>query len=69
LLDYQVKRELYLAQGVPEYWIVNPDALVVSRWRGAGDKGEVLTKSIDWHPAGMPQPLSIDLAALFAEVL
>ena len=69
LLDYQVKRELYLAQGVPEYWIAKAEARVVSRWRGTSDAGEVLTARIDWHPAGMPAPLVIDLPALFAEAL
>lgn len=69
LLDYQVKRELYLAQGVPEYWIANADARVVSRWRSADDPGEVLARRVEWHPAGMPTPLSIDLPALFSEAL
>ena len=30
-LDYQVKRDLYLREGVGEYWVINPDALNVSR--------------------------------------
>jgi Uma2 family endonuclease len=69
LLDYQIKRRLYLAQGVPEYWIANPDARVVSRWRGKDDPGEVLTGCLEWLPVGMTEPLLIDLPELFAEAL
>jgi Uma2 family endonuclease len=69
LYDYQVKRELYLSNGVPEYWIANAEARIVSRWRGLDDPGEVFSKRIDWHPSGMPDPLVIDLPALFAEAL
>jgi Uma2 family endonuclease len=37
LLDYQVKRELYLSHGIPEYWIANAEGRVVSRWRSLDD--------------------------------
>ena len=32
--DYQIKRRLYLASGIPEYWIVSPDTRTIARWRG-----------------------------------
>jgi len=69
LLDYQVKRKLYLSQGVPEYWIANAEARIVSRWRSVDDPGEVLARRIEWLPTGMATPLVIDLPALFAEAL
>lgn len=69
MLDHQVKRELYLSQGVPEYWIANADARIVSRWRGLDDPGEVFSKRIDWHPRGMTTPLVIDLPELFEYAL
>lgn len=69
LLDYQIKRELYLRNGVPEYWIVNTDARVVSRWRRLDDPGEVYTHRISWNPAGVAAPLTIDLPALFEDAL
>lgn len=68
-LDYQVKRTLYLKAGVPEYWIVNPVVRTVSRWRSAGDPGEVFIDEIAWHPNGMAAPLVIDLPALFEDAL
>jgi Uma2 family endonuclease len=69
LLDYQVKRELYLKHGVPEYWIVNAEARVVSCWRGLDDPGEVFSKRIEWRPAGAVAAMAIDLPALFEDAL
>ena len=51
-LDFQVKRDLYLREKVGEYWVVNPDALNVSRWRGHDDPGDVISKRVDWLPQG-----------------
>jgi len=69
LYDYQIKRELYLAFGVPEYWIANAEARVVSRWKASGETGEVHTQLIEWRPEGMTAPLTIDLPTLFNEAL
>jgi len=68
-LDYQVKRRLYLKEGVPEYWIANPEARVVSRWTGVDDPGEVLSERIEWHAPGAATPMVIDIQALFDEAL
>lgn len=65
LLDYQVKRDLYLREGVREYWVINPDARNVSRWRGRDDPGEVLSKTVTWQADGLPTPLVIELPRFF----
>ena len=67
LLDYQVKRDLYLREGVGEYWVVSPDALNVARWRGRDDPGEVFSKTVGWQPEGMTAGLVVDLADFFAD--
>jgi len=69
LLDYQVKRKLYLSNGVPAYWIVNIETRLVSRWLAPDDPGEEFSHSITWHPAGMTTPLVIDLHELFDDAL
>ena len=67
--DYHTKRELYLSNGVAEYWVLNAEARNLSRWRGDADPGEVLSARVEWHPAGMPAPLVIDLPAFFDEAV
>jgi Uma2 family endonuclease len=65
LLDYQIKRDLYLREGVGEYWVVHPEARNVSRWSGAADPGEVLSTTLRWHPRGMAEPFVLDLPSFF----
>ena len=67
--DRQVKRRWYQRAGIPEYWIVDPDARQVERWRPTDERPEVLDDSLAWQPAGAGEPLVIDLVGLFAEVL
>ena len=67
--DYQTKRVLYLKAGVPEYWIVSPDARTFVRWKHLDDPGEVLTEQITWQPAGMPSPFVLNLPEFFDEAL
>lgn len=67
--DYHTKRLLFLQNGVPEYWVVDPDARNISRWRESDAPGEVLSQTITWHPAVMAGPLEIDIGALFNEAL
>lgn len=69
LYDYHTKREMYLSHGVPEYWVVNAEARIVSRFRGVDDPGEVFSRRIIWNLAGMERPMAIDLPALFDDAL
>jgi len=44
LIDLHIKHELYLREGVGEYWVVDPEARNVLRWRGHSDPGEILSE-------------------------
>jgi len=67
--DYQTKRKLYLANGVPEYWIFNALARTAARWRGVADPGELLTERLEWQPAGVSAPFVLDLREFFDDAL
>jgi len=66
--DRYRKRHLYQSEDVPEYWIVDPDARFVERWRPADDAPEIVVESLAWAPQEDVEPLVIDLAALFRRV-
>lgn len=67
--DRFTKRRLYQSRGVPEYWIVDPDARLLERWRPGDERPEVVEGTLAWQPDGTRPPLLIDLPAYFAEVL
>lgn len=69
LHDYQRKRDLYLREGVGEYWVVNVDAENVSRWTTRDEPGEVLSQTLTWHPVGMTNAFTIDLPSFFRDAL
>ncbi len=66
--DRILKRRLFQARGVPEYWIVDVDAHLIERWRPGDERPEVLTDSIAWHPDPGKPFLEIGLSAYFAEI-
>jgi Uma2 family endonuclease len=66
--DRLQKRRLYQEEGVPEYWIVDPDERRVERWKPADQEPELLTERLTWRPVADVPALEIDLVAFFARV-
>jgi len=69
LADRFVKRVAYLANGVPDYWVVDTANGLVERWRPGEEDPEVLLESLEWAPRDGEEPLVIDLPAYFRGVL
>ncbi len=67
--DRGEKRRLYQRAGVAGYWIVDPDARLVERWRPEDVRPEVLSDDLVWVPAPGAAPVTIELTDLFAAVL
>jgi Uma2 family endonuclease len=63
------KRELYLAHGPPEYWVVDIDSRLIERWRAGDVRPEIVSQSLQWQPDSAPAPFVMNLAEYFGEVL
>ena len=63
--DRGIKRRRYQRARVPEYWIVDPDARLVERWRPYDARPEILETTAEWRPVEGIEPLVMDLVAVF----
>ena len=66
--DRMTKRAFYAARGVPEYWVADHSARRVEVARPGVESVEAYDYVLCWHPDGAPEPLVIDVAALFERV-
>ena len=67
--DRLLKRLRYLRSGVSEYWIVDLDAEIIERWTPGQERPAVLSDRLEWQPWTEHPALTLDLPALFAEIL
>jgi Uma2 family endonuclease len=65
--DRVVKRRLHQRAGTPEYWIVDPDARVVERWRPDDARPEILADVLTWQPEDASASLILDIERLLLE--
>lgn len=67
--DRVIKRRLYQEIGVTEYWLVDPDAQTIERWRPGDERPEITDREIVWRPVNTAESFVLDIPALFREVL
>ena len=67
--DRGVKRRLYQAARVQEYWIVDLDARLVERWRPDDERPEILSEKLTWRLTASSPVFELNLTEFFAEVL
>ena len=66
--DRHLKRLRYQRAGIPEYWVVDPDARLDERWRPADERPELLADRLVWEPNPEPAALLIHLDSLFGDI-
>jgi len=54
---------------VPEYWVVDLDARLIERWRPRDERPELLSDTLTWQPDPGRLGLTLDVAALFGDIL
>jgi Uma2 family endonuclease len=62
--DKLQKRDFYLRCGIPEYWMIDPDARCITQVR-PGMPDVIAVDSITWRPAGTTVELTFDVAQVF----
>lgn len=63
--DRMVKRRLFQRERVPEYWVMDVDARLVSRWRPDDARPEEIDGRLEWAPEPGLEPLVIELPEFF----
>lgn len=67
MVDFHNKRELYLREGVAEYWVIDPEARILFRWSGSDEPGNAISHELRWRPEGMMDDFVLDLPKFFDE--
>jgi Uma2 family endonuclease len=67
--DRVTKRPHYQRNRVPYYWIVDAEARLIERWRPDDARPEIVTDTLRWEPDARAEPLVLDVAAFFEEVM
>jgi Uma2 family endonuclease len=64
--DRGAKRRIYQQAGVPEYWVVDPDARLIERWRPEDARPEIVDEVLTWTVDG-EEVLRVGVAAVFGD--
>ncbi len=64
----RVRKRPKYQKHVQEYWIVDPDARLIERWRSGDDRPEICAARFAWQPPADVAPFTLDVEAFFADV-
>ena len=64
----RVRKRPKYQQHVQEYWIVDPDARLIERWRPENARPEICASQVEWQPPAQVAPFAMDVEAFFADV-
>lgn len=65
--DRVTKRAAY-QRHVPEYWVVDLDARLIERWTSEEERAALITRTLEWLPAGASTSFQLELPRYFAEI-
>jgi Uma2 family endonuclease len=68
LYDREVKRGAYLALGVQQYWITDPDDCSIEVWTSETVAPRRVATDLMWRPAALDRDIVIDLSEIFEDV-
>ena len=63
--DRYTKRVEFQRQGIPLYWVVDPETEQVEEWTPGAELPVIRRDRLAWHPAGASVPSELELAWLF----
>lgn len=66
--DREFKRGAYLALGVEESWLVDPNECAVEVWTRTERESRFATSTLVWRPAALNRDVVIDLDEVFRDV-
>jgi Uma2 family endonuclease len=66
--DREVKRAAYLALGIEEYWVVDPNDRSVEVWKRDSTASERAVNVLTWRPAALGTAVVVNLEELFRDL-
>jgi Uma2 family endonuclease len=63
------KRTTYQSEGIPVYWIVDPDARLLELWTPEDERPAVVSDLLTWQPRENVPALEIKLQEFFSDAL
>jgi Uma2 family endonuclease len=64
--DRITKRRAFQRNDVPDYWVIDGDALAFEIWHPGDDRAALVDDRVVWQPDGASNPFELEVRAFFA---